>query len=135
MKHSCYNKDEVLVDISQPQSCVSILMKRYDNVNPNTAHELYFQSFLSMSIERTSALDRTNIVVNPSVLKKDGSSGPGTMIQIIGQKVKRDGLICVAQLLHTYGGSNAGGKVSEQCPHGKQCIFVHVEKKKDLKRS
>jgi hypothetical protein len=138
MKHPCYNKDEVLVDISQPQSCVSILMRLYDDVNPNTARELHFQNSLSLSIVRTSALDRTNVVVNPSILKNDGSSGSGAMVQVIDRKVKRDGLICVAQLLHTYGVINAGGKVFEQCPHGKQCIFVHVDKnqrpKEELKK-
>ena len=133
MKHPYYDKDNVIVDISQPQSCVEILMKLYEAVNTNTARELHFQNSLSMSIVRTSSLEKTNITVNPSVLKVDGSSGPGTVGQISDRKVRRDGLVCVAQLLHTYGVANNGGQFFEQCPHGKQCVFAHVTKNEKTK--
>jgi len=69
----------------------------------------------------------------------DGSGGLGISGQGTQRKGKRDGYICIAQLLNTFGVVNSGGKIFEQCPHGSQCVFDHVRKhdksKEEMKKA
>jgi hypothetical protein len=72
-------------------------------------------------------------------MKFIGSDGLGTSGQVMERKSKRDGYICMAQLLNTFGVTNSGGNFFEQCPHGSQCVFDHVKKqdksKAELKKA
>ena len=128
MRHAYYDKDDVLVDISQSQSCVDILLKLYDAVSANTARELHFQNSLTMTIIITTGGEKVNKDHNSFGAKGDVSILSGVASQVGERKNKREGLICMAQLLHTFGVAGNGGKVFEQCPHGKQCVFGHIGK-------
>jgi len=91
MRHAYYDKDNVQVDISQPQSCVDILIKLYEAISTNTARELHFQNSLSGSIVRTPSRERVRVVQSPLVTNIDGSGGLGISGQ--GTQRKNNGMV------------------------------------------
>ena len=88
---------------------------------------------MSINIVRISGGDSVSEIPKSFVTKGEMSSGSGGAGQVVERRIKRDGLICMAQLLNTFGVTGNGGKIFEQCPHGTQCVFGHFGKKEKTK--